>query len=86
MELQVSVENVTAVVLGGHGDTMVPLVRLSSVAGIPLTELIPADRLKAIVDRTAQRRRRNREVSEDRQRVLRPGGFGGRDGGIDSAR
>ncbi len=53
MELQVSVENVTAVVLGGHGDTMVPLVRLSSVAGIPLTELIPPDRLKAIVDRTA---------------------------------
>lgn len=53
MELQVSVENVTAVVMGGHGDTMVPLVRLSSVAGIPLTELIPADRLKAIVDRTA---------------------------------
>jgi len=53
MELQVSVENVTAVVLGGHGDTMVPLVRLSSVSGIPLTELIPADRLKAIVERTA---------------------------------
>jgi malate dehydrogenase len=53
MELGVSVDNVTAVVLGGHGDTMVPVVRLSSVAGIPLTELIPADRLKAIVDRTA---------------------------------
>src|SRR3984885_421204 len=52
MELGVSVTNVTAVVLGGHGDTMVPLVRLSSVAGIPLTELIPADRLNAIVDRT----------------------------------
>ena len=52
MELNVSVENVTAVVLGGHGDTMVPVVRLSSVSGIPLTELIPADRLKAIVDRT----------------------------------
>jgi malate dehydrogenase len=52
MELNVSVENVTAVVLGGHGDTMVPLVRLSSVAGIPLTELIPEDRLNAIVDRT----------------------------------
>src|SRR5208283_4134966 len=52
-ELNVSVENVTAVVLGGHGDTMVPLVRLSNVAGIPLTELVPADRLKAIVDRTA---------------------------------
>jgi malate dehydrogenase len=53
MELGVSVDNVTAVVLGGHGDTMVPLVRLSNVAGIPLTELIPADRLKAIVERTA---------------------------------
>ena len=51
-ELQVSVENVTAVVLGGHGDTMVPLVRLSSVAGIPLTDLIPEDRLNAIVTRT----------------------------------
>ncbi|HEY4361025.1 MAG TPA: malate dehydrogenase [Bryobacteraceae bacterium] len=51
-ELNVSVENVTAVVLGGHGDTMVPLVRLSSVSGIPLTELIPADKLAAIVDRT----------------------------------
>jgi len=52
MELSVSVENVTAVVLGGHGDTMVPVVRLSNVSGIPLTELIPADRLAAIVDRT----------------------------------
>ncbi len=52
MELNVAVENVTAVVLGGHGDTMVPVVRLSSVAGIPLTELIPEDRLNAIVDRT----------------------------------
>src|SRR3954462_9289715 len=52
MELNVSVENVTAVVLGGHGDTMVPIVRLSNVSGIPLSELIPADRLGAIVDRT----------------------------------
>jgi malate dehydrogenase len=51
-ELGVSGESVTAVVLGGHGDTMVPVVRLSSVAGIPLTELIPEDRLNAIVDRT----------------------------------
>jgi malate dehydrogenase len=51
-ELNVSVENVTAVVLGGHGDTMVPVVRLSSVAGIPLTELIEPSRLNAIVDRT----------------------------------
>src|SRR5579863_868881 len=52
-ELNVSVENVTAVVLGGHGDTMVPVVRLSNVSGIPLTELIPKDRLDAIVNRTA---------------------------------
>ncbi len=51
-ELQVSVENVTAVVLGGHGDTMVPLVRLSSVSGIPLTELLSKEKLDAIVDRT----------------------------------
>ena len=52
-ELSVSVENVTAFVLGGHGDTMVPLPRYSTVAGIPITELIPAERLKALVDRTA---------------------------------
>jgi len=52
-ELQVSVENVTAVVMGGHGDTMVPVVRLSSVAGIPLTELMDQATLDAIVNRTA---------------------------------
>ncbi|HSP67749.1 MAG TPA: malate dehydrogenase, partial [Bryobacteraceae bacterium] len=51
-ELNVSVENVTAVVMGGHGDTMVPVVRLSGVSGIPLTELIAPDKLAAIVDRT----------------------------------
>jgi len=51
-ELNVSVENVTAFVLGGHGDTMVPLTRYSTVAGIPITELIPKDRLDAIVQRT----------------------------------
>ncbi len=48
----VSVENVVAFVLGGHGDTMVPLVRYTSVAGIPITKLIPKDQLDAIVDRT----------------------------------
>jgi malate dehydrogenase len=51
-ELQVSVENVTAVVMGGHGDTMVPLVRLSNVAGIPLTDLMSQEKLDAIVTRT----------------------------------
>jgi malate dehydrogenase len=52
MELGVSVENISALVLGGHGDTMVPLVRLTTVGGVPVTELIPADRLAAIVQRT----------------------------------
>jgi malate dehydrogenase len=51
-ELNVSVENVTAVVLGGHGDTMVPLVRLTSVAGIPLTELTDAATIERMVQRT----------------------------------
>jgi malate dehydrogenase len=51
-ELRVSVENVTAFVLGGHGDTMVPLPRYSTVAGIPITELIEKSRLDALVQRT----------------------------------
>jgi malate dehydrogenase len=51
-ELTVSVENVTAFVLGGHGDTMVPLPRYSTVAGIPITELIEKTRLEALVQRT----------------------------------
>jgi malate dehydrogenase len=53
MELGVSVENTHAFVLGGHGDTMVPLPRYSTVAGIPITELLPPDRVQAIVERTA---------------------------------
>jgi malate dehydrogenase len=52
-ELNVSVESVTGVVMGGHGDTMVPLVRLSNVAGIPLTELMDQAAIDAIVNRTA---------------------------------
>jgi malate dehydrogenase len=52
VELGVSVENVTAFVLGGHGDTMVPLPRYSTVAGIPITELLPKERIDAIVQRT----------------------------------
>ena len=51
-ELKVSVENVTAFVLGGHGDTMVPLARYSTVAGIPITELIAPDRLAQLIQRT----------------------------------
>lgn len=52
MELDVSVENTHAFVLGGHGDTMVPLPRYSTVAGIPITELMPPERIEALVDRT----------------------------------
>jgi malate dehydrogenase len=52
-ELDVSVENITAFVLGGHGDTMVPLSRYSTCAGIPITELIAPDKLKALEERTA---------------------------------
>ena len=52
METGVSVENIHCYVLGGHGDTMVPLTRHSNVAGIPLREYLPAERLEAIVERT----------------------------------
>jgi malate dehydrogenase len=53
MEASVSVQDVSAMVLGGHGDTMVPLSRYSTIAGIPITEVLPADRVKAIEERTA---------------------------------
>jgi len=52
MELGVSVENIQCYVLGGHGDDMVPLIRHSNVAGIPLNQILPPDRLQAIVERT----------------------------------
>ena len=52
MELNVSAEDVQAFVLGGHGDDMVPITRCCSVGGIPVTELLPKDRIDAIVERT----------------------------------
>jgi malate dehydrogenase len=52
MELNVSVEHICAFVLGGHGDEMVPVSRYSTVGGIPITELIPPDRIASIVERT----------------------------------
>jgi malate dehydrogenase len=52
MELGVSVEDVQAYVLGGHGDDMVPLVRYTTVAGVPISDLIPTERVEAIVQRT----------------------------------
>lgn len=51
-ELKVSPKDIQAVLMGGHGDTMVPLPRYTTVGGIPVTELIPADRLNAIIERT----------------------------------
>ena len=52
LELGVSVKDTHAFVLGGHGDTMVPLARFSTVAGIPITKLMPEDRVEAIIERT----------------------------------
>jgi len=52
MELGVSVENINAFVLGGHGDDMVPLKRFTTVAGVPISELMPADRVDALIQRT----------------------------------
>ncbi len=52
MELDVSVEDVTALLLGGHGDDMVPLPRHTAVGGIPLTDLLPAERIEQLVERT----------------------------------
>ena len=52
METGCSVQDVTCMVLGGHGDTMVPVTRLASVGGVPVEELIPPDRLESIVERT----------------------------------
>jgi malate dehydrogenase len=53
MELNVSVQNIHSFVLGGHGDTMVPLARYSTVAGVPITELLSKERIDAIATRTA---------------------------------
>jgi len=52
LELDVSIEDVQALVLGGHGDTMVPLASYTSVSGIPLTQLLAQDRIDALVERT----------------------------------
>lgn len=52
MELNVSIENINALVLGGHGDTMVPLIRYATVSGIPIMDLLPQERIEALVDRT----------------------------------
>ena len=82
MELNVSVENVHAFVLGGHGDTMVPLARYSTVAGIPLPDLLPKDRIDAIAKRTADG---GAEITKlvGTSAWFAPGFRGRRDGGCD---
>ena len=84
-EFNVSVEDVTAFVLGGHGDTMVPLTRYSTVAGIPVPDLIKMgwttqEKIDAIVDAHRQWRRRDRQAAGEGQRLLRAGGLGHRHG------
>ena len=71
-----------AFVLGGHGDTMVPLPRFSTVAGIPITELLPPDRIKAICDAHRQRRRRDHQAGRH-ERLVRARRLRGRDGRSD---
>ena len=72
--------DVSALVVGAHGDAMVPLPRLSTVGGTPLTELLPADRGRRARRPHRERRRRGRGAAQDGQRVLRPGRFGRLDG------
>ena len=84
--LDVSVRDIQAMVLGGHGDTMVPLISYTSVSGIPITQLMDQATLDAIVDAHAQRRRRDREAPQDRLGVLRAVGRRRADGRGDRAR
>ena len=85
-ELGVSVEDTHAFVLGGHGDTMVPLSRYSTVAGVPITELLPPDRVAALEAADRQRRRRGGRAPQDRFGLLRPGRELVRDGRGDPPR
>ncbi|MCS7251929.1 MAG: malate dehydrogenase [Anaerolineae bacterium] len=66
MELNVAIENIQALVLGGHGDEMVPMVRFTTVAGIPISMLLPVEKINAIVDRT-------RRGGEEIVRLLKTG-------------
>ena len=85
-ELGVSVTSTHAFVLGGHGDTMVPLPRYSTVAGVPLTELLERRAHRSARDAHAERRRRGRGAAQDGQRLLRPGRVGGPDDRRDPGR
>ena len=74
-ELNVSVHNVHAMVLGGHGDAMVPLIRYTTVAGRPVDQWMSKERLDALVKRTRGGRRGNRQSPQDGERVLRTRGL-----------
>ena len=78
--LDVSVRDIQAMVLGGHGDTMVPLISYTSVSGIPVTQLMSTGQARRDRRPHAQRRRRDREASQDRLGVLRAVGRRGADG------
>jgi malate dehydrogenase len=80
-EMNVSTESVSALVLGGHGDSMVALPRFTTVSGVPVTELLAKERIDAIVERTAQGG--GEIASPDRLGVLRTGGRRLRDGRLD---
>ncbi len=80
MELGVSVQSVAAIVLGGHGDDMVPVRSYCSVGGVPVERLIEADRLNAIEERDAQGRRRDRRSPQDGLGLLLAGRRRGPDG------
>ena len=83
--LDVSVRDIQAMVLGGHGDTMVPLISYTSVSGIPITQLMDAATARRDRRPHAQRRRRDREAPQDRLGVLRAVGGRGADGRGDRA-
>ena len=85
-ELGVSVEDTHAFVLGGHGDTMVPLSRYSTVAGVPITELLPADRVKALEERTANGGAEVVALLKTGSAFYAPGRVDVRDGRVDPAR
>ncbi len=85
-ELKVSVEDINAFVMGGHGDTMVPLARYSTVAGIPLTDIVKMgwmskEKLDSHHPAHPRWRRRDRRPAQDRLGLLCAGHFGDRDGG-----
>ena len=82
----VSVEDVSAMVLGGHGDTMVPISRYSTVAGVPITEILEPEEVKALENAHGEWRRGDRLPAEDGQRLPGAGRLGGGDDRLDPAR